>query len=267
MLQGKNIHFCISDKPIIGDIDIKLEPGKFTVIIGPNGAGKSTLFKILSGDVACSRGEVLYNGKSIKSYSSQQLARIRAVMPQHSTVSFPFSAWEVVELGTLNAPTEIGQEEITEVMQKLQIWHLRDRAYNLLSGGEKQRVQLGRVLIQIWKKQAFPRFLLLDEPISSMDVSLQHLVLDLLNVLKKRNIGVLSVLHDLSLVANYADQVIMMKAGDVAFQGEVSAVFTSQNLEYLFGYPIKVKKYDDGLGVLVHSLPLHHINQRLIQAQ
>lgn len=267
MLQGNNIHFCITDKPIIGDVNIKLEPGKFTVIIGPNGAGKSTLFKILSGDISCSKGEVLYNGKSVKSFSSQQLARIRAVMPQHSSVSFPFSAWEVVELGTLNAPQEFDQKEIIEVMKKLQIWHLRDRSYNLLSGGEKQRVQLGRVLIQIWKKQAFPRYLLLDEPISSMDVSLQHLVLDLLNELKTRNIGVLSVLHDLSLVGNYADEVIMMKNGNVSFQGNVADVFTSHNLEFLFGYPIQVRKFNDGPGLLVHSLPLHHINHRLSQVQ
>ncbi|MFD2033904.1 heme ABC transporter ATP-binding protein [Belliella marina] len=267
MLQGINIHFCISEKPILGEVSVKLKPGQFTAIIGPNGAGKSTLFKILTGDLQCSRGEVRYNGLEIEKYKSQQLARVRAVMPQHSVLSFPFSAWEVVELGALNAPKEIGQEDIQEVMELLQIWHLKARNYNLLSGGERQRVQLARVLVQIWKKQAFPRYLLLDEPISSMDVSLQHLVLALLNDLKNRNIGVLAVLHDLGLVANYADQVIMMKAGGIESQGDLKEVFDSKNLEKLFGYPIQVKKHEEGLGIMVHSLPLHHINHTIKQAQ
>ncbi|MCH7398148.1 heme ABC transporter ATP-binding protein [Belliella sp. DSM 107340] len=267
MLQGINIHFCISDKPIIGEASVKLFPGQFTAIIGPNGAGKSTLFKLLSGDLTCSRGNILYNGRPIQKYRSKELAQIRAVMPQHTVLSFPFSAWEVVELGSLNAPREISQQDIQDVMERLQIWHLRDRKYSLLSGGEKQRIQLARVLIQIWKNQPFPRYLLLDEPISSMDVSLQHLVLAMLNDLKDRNIGVLAVLHDLGLVANYADQVIMMKAGSIAFQGNLSEVYNSKNLEKLFGYPIQVKNHESGMGVMVHSLPYHYINHTIKQAQ
>ncbi|MCH7410293.1 heme ABC transporter ATP-binding protein [Belliella sp. DSM 111904] len=266
MLQGKNIHFCISERPIIGEVNIMVAPGELTAIIGPNGAGKSTLFKLLSGDLTCNRGEVSYNGKPLAGFKSNQLAKVRAVMPQHSEVSFPFSSWEIVALGMINDPAAISDRDIQAVMEKLQVWHLRAQAYNMLSGGEKQRVQLARVLVQVWKKQAFPRFILLDEPVSSMDVALQHLVLDFMNELKQRNIGILMVLHDLSLVANYADQVIMMKHGEVMANGHVSEVFTNQNLESLYGYPIHVEKHHEGLGLLVHSLPIHHINQRINKA-
>ena len=245
MLNAKNIHFCIRQRPIVDQAEVSLQAGEFLAVLGPNGAGKSTLLKILSGEISCNKGDIGYNGISIQDYSSKALAGVRAVMPQHSTLSFPYKAMEVVELGlgcqTVSAPDEI----LKEVMMETQTWELRNQQYGRLSGGEKQRVQLARVLIQIWEIKPYPRFLLLDEPTSSMDIAQQHHVLQIVSRLKGRNIGVLAIVHDLNLAAAYADNVAILKDGVICYQGPTAVVMTSENLEKAFGHPVKVVKDPD----------------------
>jgi len=240
MLKAKNIHFCIRKRPIVDQADISLQAGELLAVLGPNGAGKSTLLKILSGEISCKNGDIRYNGVSIRDYSTKALAAVRAVMPQHSTLSFPYSAIEVVELGlgcqTVSAPDEL----LKEVMIETHTWKLRDMQYGKLSGGEKQRVQLARVLIQIWEIKPYPRYLLLDEPTSSMDIAQQHHVLQIVSKLKKRNIGILAIVHDLNLAAAYADNVALLKDGVIRYQGETEVVLTSENLEKTFDHPVKV---------------------------
>lgn len=242
MLQAKNIHFCIRQRPILDQADISLQAGKLLVMLGPNGAGKSSLLKILSGEIACKSGEVKYNGRMIRDYSCKALAQVRAVMSQHSTLSFPYKAVEVVQLGlgsqSVNAPDQL----IREVMVETKTWELQDRQYGKLSGGEKQRVQLARVLVQIWEIKPYPRYLLLDEPTSSMDIAQQHHVLQIVSRLKERNIGILAIVHDLNLAAAYADQVALLKDGLICFQGETASVMTSANLERTFNHPVRVIK-------------------------
>ncbi len=245
MLKAKNIHFCIRQRPIVDHAEISLEAGELLAVLGPNGAGKSTLLKILSGEISCKRGDIRYNDVSLRDYSPKTLATVRAVMPQHSTLSFPYKAIEVVELGlgcqTVSSPDEL----LKEVMMETQTWELRDRQYGKLSGGEKQRVQLARVLIQIWEIKPFPRYLLLDEPTSSMDIAQQHHVLQIVSRLKKRNIGILAIVHDLNLAAAYADKVVLLKQGMICYQGATASAMTSENLKTTFDHPVKVFKDPD----------------------
>jgi iron complex transport system ATP-binding protein len=145
MLIAQNIHFCIQNRPIVDNADLNLEPGQMTALIGPNGAGKSTLLKILSGDIACQHGQILYNGKTIKNLSSKDLARVRAVMPQHSQLSFPFKACEVVELGLLSLRIRNPQKVVKEVMEETQTWHLKDKLYATLRRGEAARAAFTRI--------------------------------------------------------------------------------------------------------------------------
>src|SRR5690554_2024626 len=253
MLIAKNIHFCIRQKPIVDQAEVSLQAGEFLAVLGPNGAGKSTLLKILSGEISCNKGDIGYNGISIQDYSSKALAGVRAVMPQHSTLSFPYKAMEVVELGlgcqTVSSPDEL----LREVMVETQTWELRDRQYGKLSGGEKQRVQLARVLIQIWEIKPYPRYLLLDEPTSSMDIAQQHHVLQIVSRLKKRNIGILAIVHDLNLAAAYADSVVLLKEGMICYQGVTASVMTSNNLETAFDHPVKVIKDPDSDQLIIVS--------------
>lgn len=266
MLQATDIHFCIQNRPIVNKASIKLLPGELTVILGPNGAGKSSLFKVLSGDIQCRHGNVLYNGKTLSAYKTSQLAQIRAVMPQHSTLSFPFTVQEVVELGLLPLKNDFKRETVREVMEETQTWHLRDCDYSVLSGGEKQRVQLSRVLVQIWEKKPYPRFLLLDEPTSSMDIALQHHVLAIIQKIKSRNIAVLAILHDLNLAANYADQVVLMKNGNVVFQGPARKTMTASKLMEVFDHPISVFEGDGHRPTVIHTVPFSQIDQQIKHA-
>jgi iron complex transport system ATP-binding protein len=265
MLRAQDIHFCIRSMPIIDKATISLSPGELTVILGPNGAGKSTLFKVLAGEIPCKHGKVEYNGSPISGFSAKNLALVRAVMPQHSSLSFPFKALEVVELGLLASGNTYREGLVEEVMVETQTWELRDKLYGNLSGGEKQRVQLARVLSQIWDKKPFPRYLLLDEPTSSMDISLQHHVLKIIHKLKARNIGVLAILHDLNLTANYADKVILLKKGRILHQGPVKEVMSANNLEEVFDHPIQVFSETEDSPMIIQSIPYiqNHIEIKL----
>lgn len=240
MLAASNIHFCIKQRPIVDQASLSLEAGEVLAILGPNGAGKSTLFKILSGEVSCKHGSVGYNGCPIHNLKSKQLAEIRAVMPQHSQVNFPFTSQEVVELGLVACKTNKPQQLIKEVMELTQTSHLKGRVFNQLSGGEKQRVQLARVLVQIWENKPFPRYLLLDEPTSALDIAQQHSVLQIVKELKNRNIGVLLILHDLNLAAQYADRIILLKNGIIAGCGETSEILQEGILSKVFEHPVTI---------------------------
>jgi len=242
MLQASQIHFCIRQRPIVDEVSLQLSPGEILAVLGPNGAGKSTFFKILSGEITCKHGTVGYNGHNIRSLKSKELAAVRAVMPQHSQVNFPFTAQEVVELGLISTTSKNPQKLIEEVMEATNTIHLNGQVFNQLSGGEKQRVQLARVLVQIWESKPFPRYLLLDEPTSSLDIAQQHAVLKILQTLKSRNIGILLILHDLNLAAQYADKIALLKNGIIAKIGKVEDVLEEKILQDVFDHPIQLIK-------------------------
>ncbi|WP_114749533.1 heme ABC transporter ATP-binding protein [Pleomorphovibrio marinus] len=261
MLEASHLHFCISNKAIVKQASFRVEAGELVALLGPNGAGKSTLFKLLSGEAVCKHGEVLYNGKNIQGYKSSQLASIRAVMPQSSQLSFPFTAKEVVEMGLTMARSSSVTQIVEEVMQLTQTFAFRNAQYHHLSGGEKQRVQLARVLTQIWEKQPYTRYLLLDEPTSSMDIAQQQHVLKIVKGLKDRNIGILAILHDLNLAASYADRVILFKNGNLFAQGITAEVMTSQHLGEVFDHPIQVITNKERGSLMIHPVP--QLNKKL----
>jgi iron complex transport system ATP-binding protein len=267
MLTASNINFWIKSRRILDNVGTQLEAGELKVILGPNGAGKSSLFRILSGETVCKLGNVKYNGQTLSSYKSAQLALVRAVMPQSSRLSFPFLAKEVVEMGLMNVYVKDAESIVEEVMIKTNTWHLKDQLFGNLSGGEQQRVQFSRALVQIWEEKPYPRYLLLDEPTSSMDISQQHQILHLIHALKKKNIGVLAILHDLNLAALYADKLILLKEGRIIAQGTKNEILTSENLFNTFDYPIEVIQHPVTGKPLVYPQPIHsHRTQNIISA-
>lgn len=242
MLKASGLNFCIQKRPIVNQINLSLLAGEIVAVLGPNGAGKSTLFRILSGEIPTSQGNVGYNGSQIESLSAKQLAEVRAVMPQHTSVNFPFTAQEVIELGLYSTKSKNPSQIIQEVMEATRTSHLKNCNFHQLSGGEKQRVQLGRVLVQIWERKPFPRYLLLDEPTSSLDIAQQHGVLDILRKLTQRNIGILIILHELNLAAQYADRIALLKNGQISECGPVNEVLREDILAQVFEYPIQILK-------------------------
>ncbi|MFD2201515.1 heme ABC transporter ATP-binding protein [Shivajiella indica] len=261
MLEAKNIQYLVQGRPIVNKVSLQLIPGHLTAVIGPNGAGKSSLLKVLVGDYKPLGGEITYNGKPIQTYRPKELAKIRAVMPQHSQLTFPFKAKEVVELGLLSLGFSQQELIIKEVMIETQTWGFRDRLYTSLSGGERQRVQLARVLVQVWIGSEQPKFLFLDEPTSSLDITHQHQVLHIASKLKQKGIAVMAILHDLNMAAAYADHVILLKEGKIYHQGSTEKVMSSQHLEYVFEHPIIVRNGYEGIPYTIQSLPIQQKNQ------
>src|SRR5690606_13713430 len=133
MLQASKVHFCIRQRPIVDEVSLALHPGEILAVLGPNGAGKSTFFKILSGEIKCKHGCIDYNGHNLKHLKACELAAIRAVMPQHSQVNFPFTAQEVVELGLISTKSKTPEKLIQEVMEATNTLHLQDQVFNHLS--------------------------------------------------------------------------------------------------------------------------------------
>ncbi len=266
-LMAHKADFKARGRYLLRDVSIAVEPGEVLAILGPNGAGKSTLLKVLAGELAPSGGKVFQNGRPLSTISALDLAQERAVMPQAASMTFPFTVFDVVALG--RAPyrkvstRQFDQKQVIRAIKLADITHLADRAYPALSGGEKQRVHLARALVQLWGMKdanqthaandgsiAAARFLLLDEPTAGLDVAHQHAVLSLARrEAKECGVGVLMILHDFNQVLSYADQVAVLRAGEVVAQGSVSDVMTPDLLSSVF--KSRIRSINDPAGGVV----------------
>lgn len=236
MYQASDIWFRIRDRIILQDVSLTIQPGEFTAVVGPNGAGKSTLLKALAYEKTNFQGEVKINGKSAKSYSAKSLSLIRAVLPQSSNVQFAFTAERIVQLGrhAHRSTKAQNQQIVDEVMELTSTLEFKDRNYMTLSGGEKQRVQMARVLAQVWEETVYPRYILLDEPTSNMDIAQQQQLFSLAKMVCKRNIGVMAIVHDLNQAVQFADTLYFLRDGKITASGDAKNVFTKSNIEETF---------------------------------
>ncbi len=237
MLTARGLAFAVSGRLLVAGVDLTVARGEVVALLGPNGAGKSTLLKLLSGQLHPSEGEVAFAGRSLAAWTPRELAQRRAVLPQSSAVPFEFQALEIVLLG--RSPYGDGArcgEMAREAMRRTESLHLAERAVTTLSGGEMQRVQLARVLVQIGlRPDENPRCLLLDEPISNLDPSHQHSALQIAADLAREGAAVLIVLHDLNLAAQYADRLVVMQSGRIVADGLADAVLTETMMQGVFG--------------------------------
>ncbi len=239
LIEARRIHVNVGSKPLLEDISLRVIPGNVLAVVGPNGAGKSTLRKALCGDTQLSGGEVFMNGRALADWSLLERAQVRAVMPQDSTLNFPFTVLEVVLMGRtphLKGAEGVHDYEIAHAaLEAVEAGHMEERLYLTLSGGERQHVQLARVLTQVWEKSAgVDRYLLLDEPTSNLDLSHQHSTLMVARRFAHEGVGVLVILHDLNLAAQYADRVVMLNKGRMVNYGTPSEVFTHEAIYETF---------------------------------
>jgi iron complex transport system ATP-binding protein len=162
MLQAKNITYKAGRKRIVEDCSLTVSPGSFAAVVGPNGAGKTSLIKIISHELTRYSGSVILNGKNISTLKTRELSTLRAVLPQHSTVNFPFTIEQVIEIGRHPHLTtkHVDQRIIDEVMELTSLTRFKGRIYQTLSGGERQRVQMARVMSQLWDKSDTAKYLL-----------------------------------------------------------------------------------------------------------
>jgi len=220
LLKAKNLTYRIDNQTLLNNVSLDFKPGEFTVIMGQNGAGKSTLLRLLAGSIKATEGEITLFGKNIDSYKEIELARIRAVLSQHYEISFPVSIQDIVMMGRYphfkSEPTRKDYEITDKTLSMMGIDNLKDRNYDTLSGGEAQKVQMARVLSQIWEHNTGnSKILFLDEPVSQLDIQYQYFLLKVARDFTKENIMVIAILHDLNLALNYADNIVFLKKGEL----------------------------------------------------
>ncbi len=246
MLVAQQLCVHFGARSILKDISFTTPPGKFCAIIGPNGCGKTTLMRALSGDIPFS-GEAKLHGLGISHAKSWELALLRAVLPQASNLSFPFTVREIVKLGlTTGVAEERDKSDPSELCElalgQVDLEGFGNRFYQELSGGEQQRVQMARVLCQVWQPllDGKSRYLFLDEPISSLDIKHQIQIMGIARDYVARGGSVLAILHDLNLTAMFADTVVLLNHGRVFAHGSPSDVLTTENLSQVYQYPLAV---------------------------
>ncbi len=235
MIEARDLQFARQGRRLLAGVDLTLEPGTFTAIAGPNGAGKTSLLKVISGE-AKAFGSLKINGKDINDFSVADLSKVRAVLPQSSHLQFPFTVEQVVRLGhKLNGGfNSQSNATIEEVMELTGITRWASKNFLALSGGEQQRVHLARVLAQVWERRGYPRYILLDEPTSSMDIAQQQLTFSLVKQACTRHIGVMAIVHDLNQVVQFADRLCFLRDGQILANGNAKDVFTKPIIEATF---------------------------------
>lgn len=236
MLIADNISYETGKRMLVRDVSFSIRPGEMLVVLGANGAGKSTLLRMLSGERKPSKGSLTLHHKEVSHYSPPQLALKRAVLNQQNVVNMAFMAAEIVMMGRYphyqNDPSPKDRQICEEVMKLTGTTHLSERSYLSLSGGEQQRIQLSRILVQIWDVP--DALLLMDEPVSGLDLQYQQQTLAIAQALSKKGFMVISILHDINLAAQYADRILMLKNGRKWYDGTASEVLNTKNIYEVF---------------------------------
>lgn len=237
-LVAEGVSLSFSGKPVLRDVSLAVVPGELHALIGPNGAGKSTLLAMLSGDRTPESGTVALAGKSLREWRFKDLARERAVLTQDNTVSFPFTAAQIVEMGRApwqRTPAENEDDQaIAEAVAQTDVRHLLERTIPHLSGGERARVALARVLAQR------APILLLDEPTAALDLRHQEDVLRIARDRARAGDAVVVVLHDLNLAAAYADRITLLARGEISASGAPSDVLTAERVHEVYGQEVEI---------------------------
>jgi iron complex transport system ATP-binding protein len=233
----------VGGRMIVEQLSLAVEPGRVLALIGPNGSGKSTAIAMLAGDRAPTSGAALLEDKPVASWNWRELARRRTVMRQSASIAFAFTVRQIVAMG--RAPHEgagrtADEQAIDTALRVADIAHLAERSYTTLSGGERQRAQFARALAQIdaVSSGGATRYLLLDEPTASLDLRHQHDLLNRARRLAQDGVGVLAVLHDLSLALVYADDLAVLSGGRLMAAGPVAEVADPALLGSVFGVPL-----------------------------
>jgi iron complex transport system ATP-binding protein len=229
----------LDGRAIVKSVSLDVFPGEVLALVGPNGAGKSSILSLLSGDVQATTGLALLQGRDVTKYRPEEAARLRSVLMQANQVSFPFSVWEIVEMG--RAPwgrTPLISEDddaIEEALRLADVGHLSDRLFTQLSGGERARVSLARVLAQRTP------VVLLDEPTAALDLKHQESVMATIRHLADSGRAVVVVVHDLSIAAGYADRVAMVVDGRLEATGAPADVIVADRVSRVYGVEVDIE--------------------------
>ena len=231
----QNISIAYGKRTILEDVTMEFEQGKITTIIGPNGCGKSSLLKTVPRTVAPVRGSVIFQDKDIKSYAPKELAKKIAYLPQIHTSPADIDIRTLVSYGRSpynkfgSGLTAEDKDIIDQTLELTGLSHMSNRLLNNLSGGEKQRAWIAMTICQQ------PQILLLDEPITYLDIGYQIEVLELVRELCERlKITIVMVLHDMNFTARYSNRIYVLKDGHVHDYGRPDKIIAQQTMKTVF---------------------------------
>lgn len=246
ILKINNAEFSYNGKEkIFEGINLSIENKDVLCILGPNGTGKSTLIKCMNGLLKLNSGNILLNEEDIYSMNNTELAKIIGYIPQSHKSTFAFSVFDVVLMGraphlTLtSSPGEKDFKIADKALESLGIFHLKDKTYTEISGGERQLVLLARVLAQE------PKLLLLDEPTSHLDFGNQIRTLEVINRLSKRGLSVIMTSHYPDHAFLSSNKVAIMNKGSIMAIGSPEEVITEKNMREAYGIDVKVMNVDE----------------------
>ncbi len=241
MLDIKKLSVSYGERQVLYSLSFQLAAGSILAVIGPNGSGKTTLIRTISGLLPAQSGQILVKGRDLTRLSPSERARLIAVVPQARSLPPAFSAWETVLLGRtphlnwLGQVSKVDEDAARQAMQRTETLDLAERRVGELSGGEQQRLLLARALAQ-----AAP-ILLMDEPTAHLDLQHQlHQLEQVRQLARQDGLAVLVVLHDLNLVARYADRVALLVKGELAALGDIHDVLNGELLSKAYHVPLEV---------------------------
>lgn len=241
MLQAKHLTVSRQNTVLLQDIHCQVPTNQLTALIGHNGSGKSTLIKALAGEMLPSSGSLILDDRPLSDYGSKDLAKKLAYLPQQLPDAASFTVSELVMLGRyphqkwLQKPTKIDRDKVSEAMQLTQVAPFADRIMATLSGGERARVWLAMCLAQD------TQYLLLDEPLAALDVRYQIEVMALIRKLvDTQGLGVIMIVHDINLAAQYSDRIIALKAGQICHDDTVKNIMQPLILKDIFNVDMQL---------------------------
>lgn len=255
MLNASNLTVRIGQRAIFSAADFQARAGAFTAIVGPNGSGKTTLLRALTGELRAD-GDLTLNGVNIVGARPARLAAMRAVLPQATPLAFPFLVGEVIRLGLSAGLSAHDPKVAQQALAAVGLTGFANRFYQELSGGEQQRVQLARAMAQVWLPVGpdGPRWLFLDEPVASLDIGHQLMVMNIARAYADAGGGVVAVMHDLNLTAMFSDSVALLGEGRILGTGKPADILTDALLSRAYHCTLRVNTPPaQGTYVLPHS--------------
>jgi len=254
MVELRDVSYRAGRALILDAVSVRFRPGRFNVILGPNGAGKSTLLRLATGLTKPASGEVRYDDRRLDSLESTELARMRAVLSQRVDLAFPLPSIDVVMMGRYphydRVPTVHDRDIVRRALEVVGMTDKAEQPYPTLSGGEQQKVQLARVLAQIWNydepadgTRRPHRFLFLDEPTTNLDLHYQIHLLDVARALLDYECTVVAILHDVNVALEYGGHFVLLDRGRVALETEEPEAITREELERIFR--VRARRLDD----------------------
>ncbi len=245
-LVVKDIHFSYDKKEVLKGIGGSFFEGTFYSIVGPNGSGKTTWLKLIAGINPLQSGSVELFGTSITVLRNKDVAKYLSFVPQMFNIQYAFTVEEVVAMGRypyMSRFAMLSEEDnglVQMALEETNLMPLKDRFVNELSGGELQRVIIARAIAQDTD------IIVLDEPISHLDIHYQYEIVTLLKRLcREKKKTVITVLHDLNVTMNHCDHIFLIKDGKVMIEGEPLSVLTEEVVQKVYGLQVKIVETDE----------------------